>query len=64
MTRESNTCPFGGSSVSSTECNAQRVAFAQSVGADYYVSLHLNSATASANGAEGFTIPTRTIGPI
>lgn len=52
MTRESNTCPFGGSSVSSTECNAQRVAFAQSVGADYYVSLHLNSATASANGAE------------
>lgn len=52
MTRESNTCPFGGSSVSSTECNAQRVAFAQSVGAEYYVSIHLNSFTSSsAQGA-------------
>ena len=52
MTRTSNTCPNGGDAVSSTTCNAQRVAYAQSVGADYYVSIHLNSAAASASGAE------------
>ena len=38
--------------MSSTECNAQRVAFAQSVEAEYYVSIHLNSFTSSsAQGA-------------
>ena len=53
MTRTSNTCPYGGESVSSGTCNTQRVAYAQSVGADYYVSIHLNSFTnSSAHGAE------------
>ena len=52
LTRETDSCPNGGKGVTSTTCNARRVAYAQSVGADYYVSIHLNSASASANGAE------------
>ena len=51
MTRgDDGSCPYPGTT--STECNARRVAFAQSVGANVYVSLHLNSASASANGAK------------
>ena len=50
MTRTSGTCPHPGTT--STDDNAQRVAYAKSVNANVYVSIHLNSAGASANGAE------------
>ncbi len=53
LTRDSNNCPYGGKSVTSSTCNAQRVAYAQRVGADYFVALHLNSySDSSAGGAE------------
>lgn len=52
MTRNSVACPYPGTS--SGEDNAKRVAYAQSVGANVYVSIHLNSAGASANGAMVF----------
>lgn len=41
MIRETLSCPFPGTN--STYCNQERVEFAASVGADYYVSFHLNS---------------------
>lgn len=52
MTRDAQgNCPSPGTN--STECNANRVAFAQSVGANVYVSIHLNSFTNSnPHGAE------------
>lgn len=44
-------CPYPGTT--SGACNEQRVAYAKSVGADIYVSIHNNSASsASAHGAE------------
>ncbi len=51
MTRNDNgDCPYPGTS--STDCNANRVAFAQSVGASVYVSIHNNSSpSSSAHGA-------------
>lgn len=52
MTRNSVACPYPGTSAG--EDNAKRVAYAQSVGANVYVSIHLNSAGASANGAMVF----------
>lgn len=51
MTRSTTACPNGGSSVSAGTCNEQRVALAAAVGADVYVSFHLNANTnTSANG--------------
>jgi len=51
LTRNSGACPHPGTS--SGDCNTARVQFAQSVGANVYVSFHLNSAlTSSADGAE------------
>ena len=50
MTRNSENCPHPGTT--STEDNAQRVAYAKSVNANVYVSIHLNSAGAAAKGAE------------
>lgn len=50
MTREGTGCPYPGTS--STNCNANRVAAAARVGADYFVSIHLNSAASSARGSE------------
>lgn len=47
---ESGACPFPGTN--SGQCNKQRTEFAKSVGANVYVSFHLNSASASARGAE------------
>lgn len=51
VTRESNgKCPYPGTSAA--DCNKKRVEYAQSVGADIYVSLHNDSAdTTSAHGA-------------
>lgn len=55
MTRDdSGACPHPGTT--STNCNANRVAFAQSVGANVYVSIHINSITGTsqtrASGAQ------------
>ncbi len=41
MIRETLQCPYPGTN--STNCNQNRVEFAASVGADYYISFHLNS---------------------
>ena len=46
MTREGERCPYPGTS--SANDNANRVAYAASVGANVYVSIHCNSATSSA----------------
>lgn len=50
MTRETKDCANGGSSVDSATCNARRVEFAKSKGADVYVSFHLNASTSNASG--------------
>lgn len=42
---EDGSCPYPGTS--KEDCNANRVAFAKSVGANVYVSIHLNSYTTS-----------------
>lgn len=53
MTRSGSGCPYPGTT--STADNKKRVEYAQSVGADAYVSIHLNSSgSSSANGAEVF----------
>ena len=55
LTREAESCPFPetcGINEGSKRCNEARVAFAQSVDADIYIALHLNSySSSSANGA-------------
>jgi len=51
MTRESNACPYPGTE-SAAEDNANRVAFAASVGANVYVSIHCNSASPEVHGCE------------
>lgn len=51
MTRDAQSCPNGGAIVDTATCNAKRVEFAASKGADVYVSFHLNaSPSSSANG--------------
>ena len=51
MTRNAATCPHPGTT--STDDNAARVAYAASVDADYYVSIHINSfEKSSTKGAE------------
>lgn len=53
MVRETGSCPYSlqGGSTGVTQCNAKRVEYAVSVGADVYVSFHLNANTNSnANG--------------
>ena len=50
MVRDSYSCPFGGGSVKSTECNSKRVDFSKNVKADLYISFHLNSSGPSARG--------------
>lgn len=58
MTRTSNACPNIKSGetakdVNATLCNQRRVEYAQSVGAQYYISIHLNSNTPNVGtGAE------------
>ena len=52
MTRNSVACPYPGTS--SGEDNAKRVAYAQSVGANVYVSIHLNSARSKREWRYGF----------
>lgn len=50
LTRTGTGCPYPGTN--STMCNANRVSASASVGADYFVSIHLNSASGSAHGSE------------
>ena len=50
MTRSSSACPYPGTS--SGTCLSRRIENAISNGADAYVSIHLNSGSSSANGAE------------
>ena len=57
MVRESNDCPYGGSSVTSGTCNKARVEYAKSVGADVYVSFHLNASTSSSANGVGVYYP-------
>ncbi len=63
MTRESNTCPFGGSKVSSSTCNAQRVELAKDKKADVYVSFHLNSSPSSLPSGVGVYYPNSSYRP-
>lgn len=57
MTRETKECVNGGSSVDSGTCNAKRVEFAASKGADVYVSFHLNASTSSSANGVGVYYP-------
>lgn len=58
MTRGADgTCPYGGGSVTSGTCNESRVAYASSVGANVYVSFHLNSNTSAAPKGVGVYYP-------
>lgn len=51
MIRSDEACSNGGNKISSTTCNARRVDYAASVGANAYISLHNNSSTnTSAHG--------------
>lgn len=51
LTRTGTACPYP--ETNSTNCNANRVAAASRVGADYFVSIHLNSAgSQAAKGSE------------
>lgn len=54
MTRESNVCPYGGTS---TDCNAGRVDFAASKKANVYVSFHLNSSVSTSAHGVGVYYP-------
>lgn len=58
MTRGADgTCPYGGSSVTSGTCNESRVAYASAVGANVYISFHLNSNVSSAPNGVGVYYP-------
>lgn len=63
MTRSTGACPNGGGSVDSTTCNAKRVEFAQSVGANVYISFHLNSSTSSGVSGAGVYYPNSNYNP-
>ena len=52
MTRYTESCPYSGKNTAKD--NLARVEFAESVQADVYISLHLNSAAAAAKGVEIF----------
>lgn len=54
MTRESNVCPYGGTS---TDCNAGRVDFAAAKKANVYVSFHLNSSVSTSPHGVGVYYP-------
>lgn len=59
MIRDAGTCPYGGTAVgSSTNCNARRVDYAASVGANAYISLHNNSSTNTSARGAGVYYPT------
>lgn len=58
MTRSADgTCPYGGSSVTSGTCNESRVNYAAAVGANVYVSFHLNSNVSSTPSGVGVYYP-------
>lgn len=52
MTRDTEKCAYSSDHVSTVGCNDRRVEYAKSVGADVFISFHLNAATStSAKGA-------------
>lgn len=57
MTRESQSCPNGGSMIDSGTCNAKRVEFAAAKKADVYVSFHLNASVSSTPKGVGVYYP-------
>lgn len=57
MTRCGYECENGGRAITSTQCNAKRVEFAASVGADIYVSFHLNSNNSASPHGLGIFYP-------
>ncbi len=58
MVRESGACPYAyGGWISSGTCNERRVQFAASVGANIYVSFHLNASTSSGVSGVGVYYP-------
>ena len=61
MTRDSASCPYPGGS--SGKDNSRRVEFAQSVGADAYVSLHLNSLDDTSYGGVEIFYPNNSYRP-
>lgn len=56
MVRETEACPYGGG-ISSSECIIKRVDYAKDVGADVYVSFHLNADTNAAAHGVGVFYP-------
>lgn len=50
MTREGDACPY--STGDASVCNAKRVEYAKSIGADIYVSIHNNASGVGATGSE------------
>ncbi len=57
MTRETQGCANGGSSVDTGTCNARRVEFAAAKKADVYVSFHLNASPSTAAKGVGVYYP-------
>ncbi len=57
MVREGENCPYGLPAGSSVTCNANRVEYAKSVGANVYVSFHLNASTSSSANGVGVYYP-------
>lgn len=57
MTRETQACANGGSSVDTGTCNARRVEFAAAKKADVYVSFHLNASPSTAAKGVGVYYP-------
>lgn len=58
MVRETGACPYSGSGwISSGTCNEKRVQFAASVGANVYVSFHLNASTSGSASGVGVYYP-------
>lgn len=63
MTRDGYECANGGKSISSGECNKKRVDYAASVGADVYVSFHLNSSNHTSAHGVGVYYPNNNYRP-
>ncbi len=57
MVRESESCPYGLPAGAAAQCNANRVEYAAGVGANVYVSFHLNASTSSSANGVGVYYP-------
>lgn len=63
-TRDGYSCANGGKGVTSGECNTKRVEYAASVGADIYVSFHINSSTSTSASGVGIYYPNANYRPV